>query len=217
MDVSRVGGIEPPRRRESERPIVDKYPGDLDENDPRVWERYQEFDLGEQIKMEFVEGNIVVRAAAGLRHARLITWLSDCLRQRCQEQGWERVSDCHLELPGPARGIRPDLLVIRDPDVLDPDFAGVDPDHVLLAAEVVSAGTTRDDRELKRLSCARARTPLYLLVDRCAEWPAISVFSDPGPDGYRTTGTARMGDGGGQLYLPAPLDMTLDASTAPAR
>jgi hypothetical protein len=69
MDISRVGGIEPPRRRESERPTVDKYPGDLDEGDPRVWKRYQEFDLGEQIKVEFVEGNIVVRAAAGLQCA----------------------------------------------------------------------------------------------------------------------------------------------------
>jgi Uma2 family endonuclease len=217
MDMSRVHGTEPPGRREPAADHPPRYSSDLDEGDPRAWGLYQELDLGEQIKVEFIEGNIVVRGAASLRHARLITWLIDCLRQRCEEQGWDRVSDCHLELPAPARGIRPDLLVIRDPDVLDPDEGGLDPEHVLLAAEVVSPSTTRDDRELKRLSCARCGIPLYLLIDRCAERPAISVFSDPSQDGYQTTGTVRMGDGGGQLYLPAPFDLTLDATTVPMR
>lgn len=217
MDMSGVPDTEQPRRHEPKRPAPRKYTGDADEADPRTWELYKEFDLGEHVKVEFIEGNIVVRGAASLQHARLITWLIDCLRQRCAEEGWDRVSDCHLELPAPAQGIRPDLLVIRDADALDPDDDGMDPEQVVLAAEVVSPDTTRDDRELKRLSCARCDIPLYLLIDRYAKRPVISFFSDPSHDGYQATGTVRMGEGGGQLHLPAPLNLTLDASTVPVR
>jgi Uma2 family endonuclease len=188
---------------------------DDDEFDPELWRLYEELDLGERWRIEFIEGRIVVSGVPCFWHARAVTWLIEHLLSCCRERGWELSIDNHLKLPPPARGIRPDLQVVRDPDALPQLDSDIPIPHVLLAAEVVSAGSKRTDRELKPLSCARAGVPLYLLIDRFTKPLTISLLSKPSADGYTGVDAVSAGPGGGKLHLPHPFDLTLDAVTIP--
>jgi hypothetical protein len=57
MQAPRTKRAEPPRRRAAE-PVVDE-PGD-----PRLWEIFQNLDLGEGVKVEYIQDTIVVRGQA---------------------------------------------------------------------------------------------------------------------------------------------------------
>jgi hypothetical protein len=65
---------------------------------------------------------------------------------------------------------------------------------------------------VKPRACALAGIPLYLLVDRFTKPVSISLFSEPGKDGYTKVTTVTAGE---KLHLPAPFDLALDTSTVP--
>jgi Uma2 family endonuclease len=85
-------------------------------------------------------------------------------------------------------------------------------DRVLLTAGVISPSSIQRDREVKPRACALAGIPLYLLVDRFTKPVTISLYSEPGADGYAKVTTVTAGV---KLHLPAPLDLTLDTSSLP--
>jgi Putative restriction endonuclease len=80
---------------------------------------------------------------------------------------------------------------------------------VLLAAEVVSPSSRRRDREVKPRAYAQGGVALYLLVDRFAKPPAVTLFSQPGADGYGRRRTAGAGE---PLRLPRPFGIALDTA-----
>jgi hypothetical protein len=83
---------------------------------------------------------------------------------------------------------------------------------VLLVAEVVSPSSIRIGREVKPSACARAGIPLYLLVDRFTDPLSVTLYSEPGDQGYAVGTTVGFGE---KLCIPAPFDITLDTSALP--
>ena len=86
-----------------------------------------------------------------------------------------------------------------------------------LVIEVVSPGKSdrECDRETKFRAYASAGIPFYLLVDRFAEPVTITLFSEPGQDGYGKADAVASGPGGGELRVPDPFGIVVDATTMP--
>jgi hypothetical protein len=54
--------------------------------------------------------------------------------------------------------------------------------------------------------------PLYLLIDRFASPPAVTLFSEPGEDGY---GERQVAAAGEPPRLPKPFGIVLDTERLP--
>jgi Uma2 family endonuclease len=145
-------------------------------------------------------------------HERVCRWLVRSLDGVCDANGWFGDSAGEIELPPTGDLICPDFMILRDASTV-PDLVSTRPlDHVLLAAEVISASSIERDREVKPRACALAGIPLYLLVDRFTKPVTISLHSEPGKDGYADVTTVTAGE---KLHLPAPVNLTLDTSSLP--
>jgi Uma2 family endonuclease len=163
-------------------------------------------------RVEIIEGRLIVSPTPVIWHERACVWLNGHLWDAADAKGWFIDRAGEIELPPTRDLIEPDLMVLRDMESL-PNLEHTRPlDHVLLVAEVVSSSSIREDREVKPRACALAGVPLYLLVDRFTKPVTVSLFSDPGEDGYTKLETVNVG---GKLSVPAPFDVTLDTSTLP--
>jgi hypothetical protein len=60
--------------------------------------------------------------------------------------------------------------------------------------------------------CAQAGVPFYLLVDRFTDPLAVSLYGQPGAEGYTAITTVGVGE---KLHLPEPFGITLDTSALP--
>ncbi|MFF3442852.1 Uma2 family endonuclease [Streptosporangium sp. NPDC002721] len=80
---------------------------------------------------------------------------------------------------------------------------------LLMVAEIVSPGSTVDDRDRKPAIYASGGVPVMLLVDPVAAPATVTVLSDPKEGDYRTSTRVEMGS---SLHLPEPIDFTLDTS-----
>ncbi len=142
----------------------------------------------EEARVELIEGEIIDMAPIGDRHAACVDRLTRLAVLRADGLATVRVQ-------GPVRPSRysepqPDvaLLVLRD------DFYATGkpgPADTLLVVEVADT-TLAFDRDRKGPMYAAAGLPEYWVVDVANE--VVLVFTDPGPDGYRTSSTARTGD-----------------------
>ena len=217
MEVPRTRHTERPKQRPAPEPQRPDSRSTADEpDDRRLWEFFQDLDLGDnRFRVEFIEGAIVVRGSACLWHERAVMWLVKHFMEAAEAHSWETATNLGLEgLLSPARAIRPDLL-IYDPDSLQQGESDLPLSNVRLVAEVVSKESKRADRELKPLSCARAGIPVYLCVDRFVSPATVTVFSEPGPDGYQHQDAGQAGPGGGKLTIPEPFGVVLDLSSLP--
>jgi Uma2 family endonuclease len=163
-------------------------------------------------KAEIINGELIVSPMAVFWHERVCRWLVRSLDGVCDANGWFGDSAGEIELPPTGDLICPDFMILRDASTV-PDLVSTRPlDHVLLAAEVISASSIERDREVKPRACALAGIPLYLLVDRFTKPVTISLHSEPGKDGYADVTTVTAGE---KLHLPAPVNLTLDTSSLP--
>jgi Uma2 family endonuclease len=163
-------------------------------------------------RAEVIEGQLVVSPMPVIWHERACRWLVRSLDEVCDANGWFPDRAGEIQLPPTRDLIEPDFMVLRDAGTL-PDLESLRPlDRVLLAAEVISASSVRTDREVKPRACALADIPLYLLVDRFTRPVTISLYSEPGENGYAKVRTVTAGE---KLRLPAPFDLTLDTSSLP--
>jgi Uma2 family endonuclease len=191
------------------------WPGDtgLDELEALFWSlrEIRGFE-----RSELLEGRIVVSPAGVFWHSRASLWLYDQFRDAARERGWEQSLDSDIVLPPTRDIIRPDHMLVRDAGKFSELTPTVPVEHVLLLSEVVSPSSVRDDREVKPARCARAGIPLYLLVDRLSNPMSVTLLSEPGEDGYRKSTAVQAGPGGTSLNIPAPVELTLEATTLPA-
>ena len=167
----------------------------------RLW---QSLDLPGYL-VELIDGQIVVSPTASRGHSNVVTELMDQLAG-VKRRNWERHTNLTVHIPVTRERLIPDLAVVPE------DVPGFDENEllapgVLLAAEVVSPYSRREDREVKPRVYARGGIPLYLLVDRLADPPLVTLFSQPGADGYAHRQTAAAGQA---LRLPKPFGISLD-------
>jgi Uma2 family endonuclease len=160
-------------------------------------------------------GRIVIRPQGVVWDGLVATWLIRQFASACEAKEWEQAPGADLVLPPTREIIEPDHVIIKDPQAYSDAESTVPVEHVLLVSEVVSPSSIRDDREVKPVSCAKACVPFYLLVDRFTEPTTITLFSEPGKDGYGKAASVPAGAGGGKLVVPEPFEITIDTSTVP--
>jgi Uma2 family endonuclease len=187
-----------------ELPRVPEPVGDLRDLRDRI-------DTGHH-KAEIINGELIVSPVAVLWHERVCRWLVRSFEEVCDANGWFGDSAGEIQLPPTGDLIEPDFMILRDASTI-PDLESTRPlDHVLLAAEVISASSIERDRKVKPRACALAGIPLYLLVDRFTKPVTISLHSEPGKDGYADLTRVTAGE---KVHLPAPVNLTLDTSSLP--
>lgn len=170
----------------------------------RVWD---ELDLPEGVRAELIDGEIVVNPSPSVRHSTAVDRLMDQLVEVKRRHGWLFHAYLTLRIPATGERLIPDLIIASDGAPQSGDNELLAP-GVLLVAEVVSPWSRRRDRQVKPRAYANGAVPLYLLIDSLAMPPAVTVYSEPGPEGYAHTQTATAG----HLRLPAPFSITLDTA-----
>ena len=103
-----------------------------------------------------------------------------------------------------------ELIEAADPETSAP----MDASGALLIVEITSKGNAREDRTKKYRAYARARVPMYLLLDRFDTRGAMAtLFTEPNEDGtYKRSDPVPFGK---PLLLPAPFDVTLPTDGFP--
>ncbi|MBI4504649.1 MAG: Uma2 family endonuclease [Chloroflexi bacterium] len=156
--------------------------------------------LGEDDRVELIDGEIVEMVPIGDRHAGCVDYLTNVLARLLGEEAQVRVQN-PLRLSRYSEP-QPDVMLLRP----RPDFyrsGHPTPGEVLLLIEV--ADTSVDlDRRVKVPLYARHGIPELWVVD-LAEG-TVTVYRDPAPDGYRVAQVLRRGE---QLQPAAFADLAV--------
>lgn len=186
------------------QPIEDQDTPTIDE----IWEWTPSYP---GFQVEVVDGSLVVSPRGNFLHARINSRLHSAFHDIALEQDWLLCHELTVHLESNRDRVEPDLVIVTPDAPLfgDTEVFGR---GVLLVAEVTSKGNAIRDRFAKPRNCALSGVPLYLLVDPIEEPMSVTLFSDPGEDGYRTLERVTAGE---KLRLPEPFAMALD--TGPLR
>lgn len=160
--------------------------------------------LGEDDRVELLEGEIIEMAPIGSRHAGTVNRLNCLFSQQVGNQAVVAVQN-PIRLSAFSEP-QPDLALLRP----RPDFyasAHPQPTDVLLIIEVAET-TASYDREIKAPLYAQAGIPELWIVD--LEGDRIEVFHRPTPQGYQETHTLRRGQRLSPLLLPH-ISLSVDA------
>ena len=143
----------------------------------------------EDDRVELIDGAVLEMTPIGPPHAGIVGRLTELLVTRLAGRAYVSVQnpirlDRHTEP-------QPDLVVARRRQSGYTD-RHPDADDVLLVVEVADS-SLRHDREQKAPRYGKAGIPETWLVDLAAG--TVTVYSDPGPDGYARAQVRRRGDG----------------------
>ncbi len=144
--------------------------------------------LGEDDRIELIEGEIVEMAPIGHRHAGCVKLLNRAFYRLFGDVAVVSVQDpVHLSEESEPQ---PDLALIRPRADL---YASGHPTprEVLLLIEVAET-SAETDRRIKVPLYARSAVPEVWLVD--LEQETITTYVDPAADGYRTARVVRRGE-----------------------
>jgi Uma2 family endonuclease len=171
----------------------------------RLW---YELDVPKGVRAELIDGELVVSPTGSVWHSEAVDELMDQLFELKRRRGWRFHTYLTAHIPPTRERLIPDLMVapkeappFGECELLSPG--------ALLVAEVVSPWSRRRDREVKPRAYAQGGVPLYLLIDRFASPPAVSLFSEPGEQGY---GKSQVAAAGEPLRLPKPFGIALDTA-----
>jgi Uma2 family endonuclease len=152
--------------------------------------------LHEDDRVELLQGQIVVMSPIGPRHAGCVDRLTRSFSRRTADLAVVRVQN--PVVLGERAEPEPDVSLLRPP-IERYTNAHPRPADVMLIVEV--ADSTLDyDRDVKLPLYASAGIPEVWLVDLGGE--RITLYRDPGPDGYRDVATASRGDSITPRLLP---------------
>ena len=176
------------------------------EPQPRRWTRdeYHRMAeagiLGEDDRVELLDGEIVEMTPIGRLHSGCVGWLTCALSEKLSRRAVVWVQN-PVQL-GEHSEPQPDVALLRPrPDFYRRGHPG--PEDVLLVVEVADT-TARFDRAVKLPLYARAGMPEVWLVDLSRRH--VERHSDPAAGLYRKV--ERIG-AGGNLALPGLADVTL--------
>jgi Uma2 family endonuclease len=144
--------------------------------------------LGEDDRLELIEGEITEMTPIGSRHAAVVDRLTWLFSEQVGRRAIIRVQN-PIRL-GQRSEPQPDLTLLRPcPDFYSQAHPG--PEDILLVIEVTETSTDYD-REIKVPLYARWRILEVWLVNLDGE--AIEVYQNPSPEGYHEMKTLRRGD-----------------------
>ena len=143
----------------------------------------------EDDRVELIDGTVLEMTPIGPPHAGIVGRLTELFVTRLAGRAYVSVQnpirlDRHTEP-------QPDLVVARRRRSGYTD-RHPDADDVLLVVEVADS-SLRHDRDQKAPRYGRAGIPETWLVDLATE--TVTVYSDPGPDGYARAQVRHRGDG----------------------
>lgn len=144
--------------------------------------------IGEDDRVELIEGEIVEMAAMGSRHAACVRRLEALLNHRAGQAGIVS-TQCPIRLDDNSEP-EPDLALLKPrEDFYSREHPG--PDDVLLVVEISDA-SLEYDTEVKLPLYARAGILEAWLVNLATE--TIEMHTDPSSGEYRQTRRARRGE-----------------------
>ncbi len=167
-------------------------------------------DFG-HLKVDLLEGRLIVSPPPDGPHELVVEWLMDEFRDVSKVNGWARIVRSAVQLTPTREWTEPDMLIHGDRTKIRSEWLNP-PRYALLVAEIVSESSKREDREVKPRGCALAGIPFYLLIDRLADPVTVTLHSEPGQHGYATSDVVAAG---GKLSIPEPFGIVLDTSTMP--
>ncbi len=152
-----------------------------------TWQDY--LQLPEQpLRHEVLAGELVVSPAPSVRHQQVLKRLARQLQERIEDPGLGQVLIAPLDVRlSQVDVVQPDLMVVLQANLhrLGPQFLDGPPD---LAIEVISPGTARRDRGLKRRRYEALGVREYWIVD--PEAGTVEQFAHNG-DALRRAGEHR--------------------------
>lgn len=158
-------------------------------------------------RVELLGGRIVVSPSPSVAHADVITELIDQLAD-VKRHGLKRYTNLTVHFPATRDRRIPDL-VVAPAEAPQFDQNELLAPGIVLAAEVVSPSSRREDREDRPRAYAAAGIPLYVLIDQYSRPPMVTLFSSPSTDGYTAKQEATAGQ---PLHLPEPFGIDLDTA-----
>lgn len=181
---------------------------DMEEKIPTVDEIWRRAPHYPGFRTELIDRSLVVSPRGNVRHSHINYYLHTAFHDIALANGWLLCHEMTLHLESNRDRVEPDLVIVT-PDAPMFGDSEVFGRGVLLVAEVTSKGTVGRDRITKPRTCALSGVPLYLLVDPVESPTSVTLFSEPGEDGYRAATRVLTGE---KLPLPAPFDLTLDTA-----
>jgi Uma2 family endonuclease len=171
----------------------------------RLW---YELEVPPGTRVELIDGELVVSPTGSVWHSEAVYSLTVSLVRVAERHKWVIHTNLTAHVSPTRERLIPDLMVAPKDA---PPFGECEllASGALLVAEVVSPWSQRRDREVKPRAYARGGVPLYLLIDRFADPSAVTLFSEPGEEGY---GNRRTAAAGKPLRLPKPFDIALDTA-----
>lgn len=169
---------------------------------------WYELEPPDGVRIELIDGELVVSPTVSVSHSAAVSALIYQIVDVARRNDWVMHTFLTVHIPPTGERLIPDLMVAPRDSALFGDCELLTP-GVLLAAEVVSPSSRRRDREVKRRAYAQGQVPLYILIDRFASPASVTLFSEPGPDGYAQQQTSVSGQ---PLRPPEPFGIDLDTA-----
>src|ERR1700683_5385574 len=125
---------------------------------------YETMDPIEGIRVELLDGRLVMSPPPAVRHNDAVWWLVEALFEVARRNRWRLLQTTAVHIAATRDPPQPDL-VVAPPGAPQYDDHELYAHGVLLVAEVVSPSSGHDDREFKRDAYARGGVPPCLLLD----------------------------------------------------
>jgi Uma2 family endonuclease len=172
--------------------------------------------LLETTRVEYVdEGVLLIMNPRGIEHRRIVRAIVDDAKRAFYTGGiainWATDENYQWDLPdGAGRFYIPDIAFIH-PDARTAEEESAAISLVVEVTSPTSPDTVLNDRITKPVQYARARVPLYLLVDQeLGRWTLFGLA-----EGWERYQVAADGGYGEDVSLPAPLNFSLTSATWP--
>jgi Uma2 family endonuclease len=172
--------------------------------------------LLETTRVEYVdEGVLLIMNPRGIEHRRIVRAIVDDAKRAFYTGAiainWATDENYQWDLPdGAGRFYIPDIAFIH-PDARTAEEESAAISLVVEVTSPTSPDTVLNDRITKPVQYARARVPLYLLVDQeLGRWTLFGLA-----EGWERYQVAADGGYGEDVSLPAPLNFSLTSATWP--
>lgn len=159
-------------------------------------------------RVEAINGRLVVSPVGTPEHGRHMTRLVRTFGPVADDHGWDLWAGT-VDVCLPTREPYEPDFVMAPRDAPRWDEREIITDGLVMVGEVVSKGSTEDDRRHKPGIYARGGVPIMLLIDPLCQPPAVTVYSDLKDGRYSRTTSVEMGE---KLHIPEPVDFDLDTS-----